>query len=311
MTTSPWKPKSVAAADLHAAADRTRSMRAFATATALYVPLIALALWTVPDTAYRKAGDAAVVSMAFAQFAGALPQAAEPAEAPVEKPVPEPAAEPVAEPVEEMTPPEPEPEPVEEVAPEPEPAPVVEPKPEPKPDPKPEPKPEPVKKAVPKPEKPVQKPKPVEKPVQKPVQKPAAKPAEPAKPQAAETAAAPGVPSPAAAAPAPAASASDAGGIATLVDGQSVDPFLSEVKRLVERSLEYPRRARMLKLQGSSVLQFTVAADGALSDLTVYGSAGHKELDQAAMRAVKRASKRWTAPGKAVRLRFPIRFEIR
>lgn len=289
MKTSPLRLKSAAAAE-----DRTRSVRSFAAAAALYAPLLIGTLWAMPESAYRAAGEAVSVSMAFSQFAGAAP-ATEEVAAPEPQQVPEQVEEPLEQPVEEAQPePTPEPEPVVE--------PTPEPKPEPKPESKPEPKPEPVKKVVEKK---------VVKKVQKPAQKPVESPAQVAKTDAKPAPAPSPVPSAAAGASAPgAASASDAAGISTLVDGESVDPFLSEVKRLVEHSLEYPRKARAMKLEGSSVLQFTVAADGALRDLDVWKTAGHKDLDVAAIRAVKRASKRWSAPGKDVRLRFPIRFEL-
>lgn len=281
MKTSPLRLKSAAAAE-----DRARSVRSFAAAAALYAPLLIGTLWAMPESAYRAAGEAVSVSMAFSQFAGAAP-ATEEVAAPEPQQAPEQVEEPLEQPVEEAQPePTPEPEPVEE----------------PTPEPKPEPKPEPVKKVVEKK---------VVKKVQKPAQKPVESPAQVAKTDAKPAPAPSPVPSAAAGASAPgAASSSDAGGISTLVDGESVDPFLSEVKRLVEHSLEYPRKARAMKLEGSSVLQFTVAADGALRDLDVWKTAGHKDLDVAAIRAVKRASKRWSAPGKDVRLRFPIRFEL-
>ncbi len=289
MKTSPLRLKSAAAAE-----DRARSVRSFAAAAALYAPLLIGTLWAMPESAYRAAGEAVSVSMAFSQFAGAAP-ATEEVAAPEPQQAPEQVEEPLEQPVEEAQPePTPEPEPVVE--------PTPEPKPEPKPESKPEPKPEPVKKVVEKK---------VVKKVQKPAQKPVESPAQVAKTDAKPAPAPSPVPSAAAGASAPgAASSSDAGGISTLVDGESVDPFLSEVKRLVEHSLEYPRKARAMKLEGSSVLQFTVAADGALRDLDVWKTAGHKDLDVAAIRAVKRASKRWSAPGKDVRLRFPIRFEL-
>lgn len=273
MKTSPLRLKSAAAAE-----DRARSVRSFAAAAALYAPLLIGTLWAMPESAYRAAGEAVSVSMAFSQFAGAAP-ATEEVAAPEPQQAPEQVEEPLEQPVEEAQP-----------EPTPEPEPVV------------EPKPEPVKKVVEKR---------VVKKVQKPAQKPVESPAQVAKTDAKPAPAPSPVPSAAAGASAPgAASSSDAGGISTLVDGESVDPFLSEVKRLVEHSLEYPRKARAMKLEGSSVLQFTVAADGALRDLDVWKTAGHKDLDVAAIRAVKRASKRWSAPGKDVRLRFPIRFEL-
>ena len=100
-------------------------------------------------------------------------------------------------------------------------------------------------------------------------------------------------------------------GVSTLVYGEVQDPFLSEVKRLIEKSLTYPRKARMMRLTGRTTVQFTVAKDGTLSETTVYEGSGHEILDKAAMKAVKTASKQWSAPNRIVRLRLPVVFALR
>lgn len=105
--------------------------------------------------------------------------------------------------------------------------------------------------------------------------------------------------------------ASDAGGISTLVYGKTDDPFLARVKRSVESVLHYPRKARVMRLQGVTVVQFVIAADGSLTELELFETSPHGILDKAALRAVKEAQGAWGSPAKTVRLRFPIRFELR
>ena len=113
------------------------------------------------------------------------------------------------------------------------------------------------------------------------------------------------------AAPAPGGAVAQAdNGISTLVYGEVQDPFLSEVKRLIEKSLVYPRKARMMRQTGRTTVQFTVAKDGSLNDLTVFGTSGHPSLDKAASKAVYAASNKWSAPGRVVRLRIPVVFKI-
>lgn len=254
---------------------RRRSAVSFAAAVALYLPVIAFVFYAAPVLTYKAAGNQASVALSFAQVAGGA--------------VSEARAEPV--------PPEPEPEPVKEPEPEPEvktpdpePVPVVKPKPVvkkvvEKPKPKPRIKPSPEKtKAV----KTVQ-PKPAE------TVKKAEKPAEEK-----QTAAVAG-----------AQTASDAGGISTLVYGKTDDPFLARVKRSVESVLHYPRKARVMRLQGVTVVQFVIAADGSLTELELFETSPHGILDKAALRAVKEAQGAWGSPAKTVRLRFPIRFELR
>lgn len=258
---------------------RRRSAVSFAAAVALYLPVIAFVFYAAPVLTYKAAGNQASVALSFAQVAGgAVSQArAEPV-----PPEPEPVPEPVKEPEPEVKTPDPEPVPV--VKPKPVVKKVVE-----KPKPKPRIKPSPEKtKAV----KTVQ-PKPAE------TVKKAEKPAEEK-----QTAAV--------AAPlAGAQSASDAGGISTLVYGKTDDPFLARVKRAVESVLHYPRKARVMRLQGVTVVQFVIAADGSLTELELFETSPHGILDKAALHAVKEAQGAWGSPAKTVRLRFPIRFELR
>ena len=181
----------------------------------------------------------------------------------------------------------------------PEPEPEV--KPEPKPEVKPEPKLEPKKVVEKKPRPQPKKEKPKE-PVRKPAEKPVEKTPEPAAQAAASSTPAPN---------AGGAVAKADNGISTLVYGEVQDPFLSEVKRLIEKSLVYPRKARVMRMTGRTSVQFVVAKDGLLSELSIFESSGEKILDKAAAKAVRTASKQWSAPERIVRLRVPVVFAMR
>lgn len=265
--------------------DTERNFQSFLLACCVYAPLLWVIFWSAPSLTYKPSGQVASVSLSFAQLSGGgAPQ-----------PEPEPEAPP------------PEPEPI----PEPEP----EPEPEPQPEPEPEPEPKPVKKEV---VKPVEKPKP--KP-EKRVEKPKTEKQKTEQPKTIETAKKSDAPqaaaAPAAIAPGPAAQQAGAqtahagNGISTLVYGEIDDPFLTEVKRAVEESLHYPRKARMFHIEGTAVVQFIVNPSGKLTELTIYKSAGHPLLDKAAMRAVSDAESRWSRPKGTVRLRFPIQFQLK
>lgn len=289
-------------------------------------------------------GAPATAANTFAEEAhpAQSPEPAEsPAEAPVEDPAevapPEPEPEPLPEPEPASVPvPEPElglePVPEPELIPDPEPEPESVPEPKPEPIPDPEPKPEPVKKAVekksePKAEKKVEKKaekkierKAEEKSRSKPQSKPVAKPKvdrPTATPDAQAVGSAQATAGPAAELPAsvsatpggPTASSQD--GISTLVYGEVHDPFLSEVKAAVEASLRYPRRARMMRMTGTAVLQFIIGADGRLEELEIYRSSGQGLLDQTALKAVRTAEDDWSKPKRVVRVRFPIVFELK
>lgn len=284
MKTSPSLPKK------HSNARRHRY--SFLIACSIYAPLTALAFFGLTVNAPLPAGEPLPMTIAFAQIAGAAAPAGAPAAEtappePAEEVVDEPAPEPQPEPEPEAPPPEPEPEPV----PEPESEPEVIPKPEPKPEPKPQ-----------------SKPKPVEKKVEKPVEKKAPKPAPAAEtPKAATTQPLPpGVVPQTGSTP-----AAGEAGIATLVHGETNDPFLADVKRLIESNLVYPRKARRFGKEGTALVQFTVANDGRLSELVIHTSSGEGMLDRAALAAVTKAESLWGAPGRTVRLRLPVAFRLK
>ena len=272
--------------------DTERNFQSFLLACCVYAPLLWVIFWSAPSLTYKPSGQVASVSLSFAQLSGGG--------APQEEVAPEPQPEAAPEPEPEPEPPQPEPEPE---APPPEPEPI------------PEPEPKPVKKEV---VKPVEKPKP--KP-EKRVEKPKTEKQKTEQPKTIETAKKSDAPqaaaAPAAIAPGPAAQQAGAqtahagNGISTLVYGEIDDPFLTEVKRAVEESLHYPRKARMFHIEGTAVVQFIVNPSGKLTELTIYKSAGHPLLDKAAMRAVSDAESRWSRPKGTVRLRFPIQFQLK
>lgn len=266
-------------------------------AIGLYLPLLGAALWRIPPVAFTSAGDSSTMSIAFAQIASAtgggqaalqeLQHARE--ETPVEtasepvseaKSVPEPVAEPapVVKAADKMT----------DMASAPRSAVPTKP---------------PVKT--------------VSKSINKaPTKAPDKAPDSPAKAVAAPESkqkSPPGhvVSGTAAAEAAPAPASAGESGVATLVAGETNAPFLALVPRRVEGNVEYPRKARMMRIEGRSVVQFVVASDGALTDLRIYEGSGDALLDNAALSAIRRAQPEWGAPGRVVRLRFPIEFRLR
>lgn len=298
--------------------DTERSVQSFLLACCVYAPLIWVMFWSAPALTYKPSGQVASVSLSFAQISGGGAPQEEVAPEPQPEAAPEPEPEPEPEPPQPEPEPEappPEPEPIPE--PEPEPEPIPEPEPEPEPEPKPEPKPEPPKPVKKEVVKPVERPKPKpEKRVEKKVEKPKVEKVKavetPKKADAPQAAAAPKAIAPGPAAqPVGAQTARAENGISTLVYGEVDDPFLSEVKRAVEASLHYPRKARMFSIEGTAVVQFIVNQSGKLTELRIFKSAGHPMLDKAALRAVADAESRWSQPKGTVRLRFPIQFQLK
>jgi protein TonB len=77
---------------------------------------------------------------------------------------------------------------------------------------------------------------------------------------------------------------------------------------------KYPESARRQGITGTSLLLFEVLANGTVGDVQVERSAGHSDLDQAAVEAVKKwrfdPARRGNQP-IAVWLRMPVRFVLR
>jgi protein TonB len=81
-----------------------------------------------------------------------------------------------------------------------------------------------------------------------------------------------------------------------------------------QRTPPYPETARRLGIQGTSRLRFEVLASGTVGQIVVDQSAGHPDLDRAAVDAVRQwrfePARRGTEP-VAVWVTLPVRFELR
>jgi protein TonB len=76
----------------------------------------------------------------------------------------------------------------------------------------------------------------------------------------------------------------------------------------------YPPRARDLRIQGTTVLEVLITVDGRVTEVAVKQSAGHPDLDQAAVDAVRRwrfePARRGAEP-VAMRVELPFEFRLR
>jgi protein TonB len=82
------------------------------------------------------------------------------------------------------------------------------------------------------------------------------------------------------------------------------------LRRLLEalqQAVRYPWAARRRGLEGTVVLSFRVSPEGVPVDVRVLRSSGHKMLDEAALRGLKRAT---PLPRVSGLLRVPISFRL-
>lgn len=96
-----------------------------------------------------------------------------------------------------------------------------------------------------------------------------------------------------------------------MVFGRDNHPVLVAIKSAIDKALIYPRKAQMLRQEGTAVVQFTYTKSGNLKGLRLLKSTGIKELDEAAMRTIVRASANFPSVEQNYTLRLPITFDIR
>jgi len=108
------------------------------------------------------------------------------------------------------------------------------------------------------------------------------------------------------------ASTSGSAASASLVDaiprGPSVEERLAEIRRRIQRAVEYPPRARKRGLEGVATVGFEIdRADGRAREIQLVDSSGHPSLDRAAEQSVVRAG---ALPWVYGRLQVPVRFDL-
>lgn len=68
------------------------------------------------------------------------------------------------------------------------------------------------------------------------------------------------------------------------------DDYKAQVRAWLEQHKTYPRRAKIARMQGEAVVNFTIAADGRVLSTHLTASTGYEILDSATMQAVRASS---------------------
>ncbi len=86
--------------------------------------------------------------------------------------------------------------------------------------------------------------------------------------------------------------------------------YFQMVRLKIESRKKYPVSAKNRQIEGRTTIRFVIAADGHVTSLEVVKSARHKELDQAALSAVKKASPFPRPPGNLLKGSIPLEITI-
>lgn len=95
-----------------------------------------------------------------------------------------------------------------------------------------------------------------------------------------------------------------------MVFGRDNHPVLLKIKQAIDSNLLYPRRARMMREEGAAIVQFTWTSSGQLVRLRLLRSTGSRELDEAAVQTIVRASASFPKVSHNFTLRLPILFRL-
>jgi protein TonB len=91
--------------------------------------------------------------------------------------------------------------------------------------------------------------------------------------------------------------------------------YLARLRAWLERHKEYPRRARLRRLEGVVTLRLVIEASGRVLNAELAGGSGHASLDEAGLAMVARAQPLPAMPDSMDRnrlvLRVPVRFGLR
>ncbi|MFC3125810.1 energy transducer TonB [Pseudoroseomonas globiformis] len=91
--------------------------------------------------------------------------------------------------------------------------------------------------------------------------------------------------------------------------------YINRISASLERAKRYPNVARIRRLQGVGVLEFSMQRNGQVTGWRIVRSSGHAELDEAIGEMIQRASPLPPPPeevaGNPVVLTVPVSFALR
>lgn len=95
-----------------------------------------------------------------------------------------------------------------------------------------------------------------------------------------------------------------------LVFGKDHNPILLAIKHAIDKNLAYPRKARLMKQQGTAVVSFKYKHKKLISKKLIKSS-GSKLLDKAALDTIDKASISFPVSNDLLTITIPIEFKLR
>lgn len=89
------------------------------------------------------------------------------------------------------------------------------------------------------------------------------------------------------------------------------DEFLSKIRDAISTHNQYPRIARVRKIEGEVIVEFILAQNGIIEELKIIESRAEEVLQKSALKAVQKASRFFPPPPQRVRIRVPIVYHLK
>ncbi|MCL9820120.1 energy transducer TonB [Helicobacter colisuis] len=96
----------------------------------------------------------------------------------------------------------------------------------------------------------------------------------------------------------------------TLTFGKVNDPFLLSIKQAIDKNLQYPRKARMLRMAGIVMVEFKLFKNGELGNVKVIQPSKHSLLDRSAIKTILSAGRDFPTPKNDVIIQIPIQYVL-
>jgi len=93
--------------------------------------------------------------------------------------------------------------------------------------------------------------------------------------------------------------------------GQVIDPeYLGSIRGMIEKHIDYPARARRLRMAGKVNLSFKITMTGAIDEINILAESPYPILNKAAILAVKSAAP-FPQPRRNINVELPILFSLK
>jgi len=88
------------------------------------------------------------------------------------------------------------------------------------------------------------------------------------------------------------------------------DSRFQKILAAIQKNKQYPASARRMRKQGTVTVSFMVSTSGGVSNIRVVGSSGSKDLDNATIECVKKASRLFPAMERMTKVTVPLKYEL-